>query len=80
MKRRNELTELQIHIIDILSKVEHPHTFFKDAGVTGECITNWTSGARAPTDIVAIQDALKAVGYEMFVRRITEPSDECQWR
>ena len=80
MKRRNELTELQIHIIDILSKVEHPHTFFKDAGVTGKCITNWTSGARAPTDIVAIQDALKAVGYEMFVRRITEPSDECQWR
>ena len=72
MERRSELTELQIHIIDILSKVEHPHTFFKDAGVTGECITNWTSGARAPTDIVSIQDALKAVGYEVFVRRITE--------
>ena len=80
MKRKSELTELQLQIIDILSKVEHPHTRFKDTGVTGKCITNWTSGVRPPTDIVSIQEALKVVGYEILVRRITDPNNDCQWR
>lgn len=79
MRRKNDLTDLQKQIIEILSKVEHPHTHFKHTDVTGRCIAYWISGQRQPKDITAIQEALQAVGYEMVIRKKAETNDDCQW-